>query len=127
MAYNVISLFSGAMGLDLGMEKAGLNVRVCVEMDKIACRTIRSNTDIPLIEKDINNNARKRAIVIHGANYVSEEFIKKHGRLGRSWGCPALPTALSNEIIKSISGGRCLFIYSYDSDYLNKSKYILRK
>ena len=79
------------------------------------------------IEKDINNNARKRAIVIHGADYVSKEFIKKHGRLGRSWGCPALPEVLSQEIIESISGGRCLFIYGNDDEYLNKSKYILKK
>jgi len=79
------------------------------------------------IEKDINNNARKRAIVIHGADYVSKEFIKKHGRLGRSWGCPALPEVLSQEIIESISGGRCLFIYGNDDEYLNRSEYILKK
>lgn len=53
--YNTISLFSGAMGLDLGIEKAGFNIRVCVEMDKWAAQTIRDNTSIPVIEKDINN------------------------------------------------------------------------
>lgn len=53
--YNVISLFSGAMGLDLGVEKAGFQIRVCLEMDKWAAQTIRNNTDIPVIEKDINN------------------------------------------------------------------------
>lgn len=52
--YNTISLFSGAMGLDLGIEKAGFNIRVCVEMDKWAAETIRKNTDIPVIEKDLN-------------------------------------------------------------------------
>ncbi|MBR6963022.1 MAG: DNA (cytosine-5-)-methyltransferase [Prevotella sp.] len=51
---NTISLFSGAMGLDLGIEKAGFNVRVCVEMDKWAVRTIKANTHIPVIERDIN-------------------------------------------------------------------------
>lgn len=54
MGYDVVSLFSGAMGLDLGIEKAGFDVRVCVEMDKKACETIRANTKIPVIEKDIN-------------------------------------------------------------------------
>ena len=45
MPYNAISLFSGAMGLDLGIERAGFDIRVCVEMDKWAVETIRSNTD----------------------------------------------------------------------------------
>ncbi len=53
--FNVVSLFSGAMGLDLGVEKAGFNVKVCVENNKWAAETIRQNTDIPVIEKDINN------------------------------------------------------------------------
>lgn len=53
MKYNVISLFSGAMGLDLGIEKAGFRVRVCVEKDREAAETIRANVDIPVIEKDI--------------------------------------------------------------------------
>jgi DNA (cytosine-5)-methyltransferase 1 len=51
--YNVVSLFSGAMGLDIGLEKAGLHTAVCVEMDKLACETIRENTAIPVIENDI--------------------------------------------------------------------------
>lgn len=54
-AYNTISLFSGAMGLDLGIEKAGLKIRVCVEKDKWAAQTIRANTSIPVIERDIND------------------------------------------------------------------------
>lgn len=52
--YNAVSLFSGAMGLDLGVEKAGFKVAVCVEMDKNAVATIRNNTDIPVIDRDIN-------------------------------------------------------------------------
>ena len=51
---NAISLFSGAMGLDLGIERAGFHIRVCVEMDKWAVETIRANTDIPVIDRDIN-------------------------------------------------------------------------
>ena len=53
MSYNVISLFSGAMGLDLGIEKAGFTIRVCVEKDREAAQTIRANTSIPVIEDDI--------------------------------------------------------------------------
>lgn len=53
MNYNVISLFSGAMGLDLGIEKAGFSIRVCVEKDREAAKTIRANTVIPVLEEDV--------------------------------------------------------------------------
>lgn len=54
MQLNAISLFSGAMGLDLGIEKAGFTIRVCCEMNKHACDTIRKNTKIPVVEGDIS-------------------------------------------------------------------------
>ena len=55
MTYNAISLFSGAMGLDIGIERAGFKICVCVEMDKWACETINANTTIPVISRDINH------------------------------------------------------------------------
>jgi len=75
-------------------------------------------------EKNINDNARKRAIVIHAANYVSKDFANTHGRLGRSWGCPALPPKLSKNIIDTIKNGSVLFIYGNDKNYLIKSEYM---
>lgn len=74
------------------------------------------------IEKGINSLAEKRAIIVHGAPYVSEEFIKKHGRLGRSFGCPALPTDLNRSVIETIKEGTCLFIYNANHSYLSKSE-----
>lgn len=64
--YNAVSLFSGAMGLDLGVEKAGFKIRVCVEMDKYAVQTIRANTDIPVIAKDINTVSTSEILATAG-------------------------------------------------------------
>ncbi len=71
-----------------------------------------------------NSNARKRAIVIHSADYVSQSFIKEFGRLGRSFGCPSLPKKDYKEIIQKIKAGSALFIYSSDQDYLIKSSLV---
>ncbi len=73
------------------------------------------------LEKGINDLADERAIVMHGASYVSEAFIKTKGFLGRSLGCPAIPDNLSKPIIDEIKNGTCLFIYANDRDYLFKS------
>ena len=76
------------------------------------------------LEYGINNNARQRAIVVHGADYVSKNFINQENRLGRSQGCPALPVGLSKKIIEVIKNKSCLFIYSASSGYEKKSKLI---
>lgn len=73
------------------------------------------------VEKGINDNAAKRAIIIHSADYATETFIKKHGRLGRSFGCPVLPPDMNKPIIESIKGGTCLFIYHPDNQYISGS------
>lgn len=63
------------------------------------------------LQKGLNDHARSRAVVIHGADYVCETFIKNNHRLGRSLGCPAIPQELTKEIIGTIKGKSCLFIY----------------
>ncbi len=71
-----------------------------------------------------NDAALQRAIVMHGADYVSENFIKNEKRLGRSWGCPAVPRELAEPIINTIKGQNCLFIYYPDAQYLSNSKWL---
>lgn len=63
------------------------------------------------MEKGVNSNARARAIVVHGADYVSEKFAQQNGRLGRSLGCLALSQDLTKEVIDTIKNKSCLFVY----------------
>lgn len=76
------------------------------------------------LDDKYNSNALQRGIVFHAANYVSEEYIARNGRLGRSFGCPALPVKINKEVINTIKGGSCLFIYFPDKDYLNYTSYL---
>jgi L,D-transpeptidase catalytic domain len=78
------------------------------------------------IEKGFNDNAAKRAIVLHGAEYVSESFIAQNGYLGRSHGCPAVPAELSKQIIDEIKDGSCLFVYAPVKKYLTQSALLKR-
>lgn len=72
------------------------------------------------LEKGINDRARERAIVVHGAAYANPSICKS-GRLGRSFGCPALPQALTKPIINTIKDGSVLFIYANNKEYMAKS------
>lgn len=76
------------------------------------------------LEKGINDRARERAIVVHGAPYANPSVIKASGRLGRSLGCPALPQSVSKEIIDVIKNGSVLYIYANDADYQRNSPII---
>jgi hypothetical protein len=73
------------------------------------------------LEKGINDNARSRGIVIHGANYVNERLVNGNGVIGRSWGCPAVSKKLSKEIINLLKGGSLLYIYADDELYKENS------
>jgi hypothetical protein len=75
------------------------------------------------LEAGINDQARARAIVIHGADYAKETVAATAGRLGRSLGCPAVPPDLSTPLIKLIKEGSLLFIYGKDPNYRRMSKF----
>ncbi|NUN07247.1 MAG: murein L,D-transpeptidase catalytic domain family protein, partial [Bdellovibrio sp.] len=61
-----------------------------------------------------NNNARVRAIVLHGARYVSDSFISQNGRLGWSEGCFAVGLEYVDYLIRELQGGSILFSYHKD-------------
>ncbi len=73
------------------------------------------------LDPGINDNAEMRNIVIHGADYVSYDYIDRHGRLGRSQGCPAISFSGSQQLIDLIKDGTCLFIYYNTRDYASRS------
>jgi hypothetical protein len=74
------------------------------------------------LERGINDKADERSIVMHGAPYVNESYIRAQGYIGRSWGCPAVPEKLNKPIIEKIKNGSCLFIYGNNKNYLSHSK-----
>ncbi|HEY4335702.1 MAG TPA: murein L,D-transpeptidase catalytic domain family protein [Puia sp.] len=74
------------------------------------------------VEKGFNDNVYRRSIIMHPANYVSEDYIRQWGYLGRSEGCPAIPQELDQPIIDSIRGGSCMFVYGKDKKYLKRSR-----
>jgi hypothetical protein len=76
------------------------------------------------LERGINDMAKQRSIVIHGADYCDASYIDEDGRLGRSFGCPALPQDITEPIIDTIKDGTLLYIYANDKDYLSKSRFI---
>lgn len=76
------------------------------------------------LDQGFNDRARERAIVMHGAPYVSEAFAQAQGRLGRSWGCPALRPAVARPLIDRIKGGNLLFAYYPDQQWLKSSQYL---
>lgn len=76
------------------------------------------------LEQGINDQARARAIVLHGAWYVSESMIAQHRRLGRSLGCPAVATSVVKPLIDTIKEGHLLFAYYPDSHWLSTSRFL---
>jgi len=76
------------------------------------------------LEEGFNDNARRRGIVVHSASYADDSFIETHGKAGRSKGCPALDPDVTGEIISTIKGGKLVFGYYPDPDWLEKSKYL---
>jgi len=76
------------------------------------------------LEKGYNDLAAKRNIVLHGADYIGNEYLANNGEMGRSLGCAAIPTQVNPKIIKSIKNGSALFMYYPAKKYLSSSSVI---
>lgn len=76
------------------------------------------------LEKNINDNAERRHIVIHPSKFVNQNTIKRRGMLSRSLGCAAIPEKEAQSIINKIKGGSCVFIYANNKDYKLNSKFV---
>jgi hypothetical protein len=76
------------------------------------------------LEEGINDMAWDRAIVMHGAPYVSRAAIRALGRLGRSWGCPAVRKEVARRIIDTVRGGTPVFAYYPDQNWLSNSAFV---
>lgn len=75
-------------------------------------------------EAGINDKMKERAVVMHDAEYVSDEWVKKYGRIGRSQGCPALPKEISRQVIDTIKNRTAIFAYYDDDKYIKASNYL---
>jgi hypothetical protein len=73
------------------------------------------------VDKGFNDNAARRAIVIHGASYVSKRVLNKYGMMGTTFGCPAIPSEMTSQIIPVVKNGSCFFIYFPSKKYLSQS------
>jgi L,D-transpeptidase catalytic domain len=74
------------------------------------------------LEKGVNDNSMERAIVIHAAAYVSDPLARIKGRIGRSWGCPAVRPEISRRLIETVQGGTLVLAYYPDRNWLQNSK-----
>ncbi|MNN93927.1 hypothetical protein D3C81_2124680 [compost metagenome] len=76
------------------------------------------------LEPGINDRARERAIVIHPADYVNPAWIKRHGRIGRSHGCPAVRPQVARMVVDSLKGGQFMFSWYPDQKWMRSSAYL---
>ena len=76
------------------------------------------------LEPGVNDKAMSRAIVMHGARYVDPVAGERQGRLGRSFGCPALRPVIARKVIDTLKGGQLLFAYYPDHEWLAQSRFL---
>ena len=76
------------------------------------------------LEKGYNDQASRRNIVLHGADYIGTDYLKNNGEMGRSLGCSVIPNDVSPKIIRTIKNGSLMFVYYPSKKYLSESSVI---
>jgi hypothetical protein len=76
------------------------------------------------LEKGFNDNIAARNIVFHASRYANENFIRLHGRLGRSKGCFSVNPNIIKTLVDTIRGGTMVFSYYPDPKWLSTSDYL---
>ena len=76
------------------------------------------------LEPGVNDRARERAIVIHGARYVDPRLVSTQGRIGRSLGCPAVRPQVARLVVDQLKGGQFMFAWYPDQRWLQSSAYL---
>lgn len=79
------------------------------------------------LEPGINDHARERLLVMHGADYVDPAQARRQGRLGRSFGCPAVRREVARKVIDSLKNGQMIFSYYPDMGWLEHSPFLACK
>lgn len=92
-------------------------------------RTYRGHSGLSLqlhgLEKDFNSNVFKRHVVIHGTKYVSDNIARARGKIGKSFGCPAVDYKVHKQLINKIANGSLVFAYYPMKSWLQKSEYLM--
>jgi L,D-transpeptidase catalytic domain len=78
--------------------------------------------EIDGLERGINDKAQERRIVVHGSDYIGDQFLRSNPFNGRSFGCPAVPSKVTAKVINTIKNGSCFFIYHPTKNYISKSR-----
>ena len=74
------------------------------------------------LDPGFNDNARPRAIVMHGAGDANPDLIRTQGRLGRSQGCPALREQVAKVVIDELKQRNLVFAYANDAAWLRDGR-----
>lgn len=77
------------------------------------------------LESGINDNAYRRAVVVHGAWYADQNVARQYGQLGRSFGCPAVSEKIAKPLINTIKNETLVFAYYPDRSWLRRSAFLV--
>jgi hypothetical protein len=129
LLYNTFVAHGANSGLDVPRHFSNDNSSHQTSLGTFVTRDIYSghngySLNLKGLERGFNDHAYARRVVVHGAWYVDPSFIKRSGRAGRSWGCPAIGASLARPLINTIKNGSVIFAFYPDKNYLKRSSFV---